>query len=57
VNVVTGTVTDDSDPTHPVVQVDGETPKAVKAQAWYTPVNGDRVAVIIQGGYRLCIGD
>jgi hypothetical protein len=57
VNVVTGTVTDATDPVYPIIQVDGETPKAIRSVASYTPVNSDRVFVLVKGGFRLCIGD
>jgi hypothetical protein len=55
--VAMGTVTDATDPTHPVVQLDGETAKAIRSLSSYTPVNADRVFVIVDGGFRLCLGD
>ena len=53
-----GAVTDDTVPALPVVKLDGETtaaPTPNYVEGW-TPVNGDRVAVLVSGGDRLVIG-
>jgi hypothetical protein len=52
-----GEVTDATDPTHPVVQVDSETPKAIPCVDHYTPVNGHRVLILLNAkGGRVCAG-
>jgi hypothetical protein len=54
--VAMGTVTDATSASSPEIQVDGETAKATPCLDSYTPVNADRVFVIVDGGFRLCIG-
>jgi hypothetical protein len=53
-----GAVTDDTSPSTPEVKLDGETTAAPTPNyaAGYTPVNADRVAVLVSGGDRMVIG-
>lgn len=57
-HLVTGKVTDATNPARPVVKVDAETtPGPVDCVSSYTPVVNDRVRVLIDGTTRLCLGD
>jgi hypothetical protein len=56
VELVKGTVTDDSVAALPVIELAGETGVGVPSLASYTPTNGDRPWVLIAGGTRLCLG-
>jgi hypothetical protein len=55
-NFTFGEVTDATDPTHPIVQVDSETAKAIPCLDHYTPVNGDRVLVLLGNPGRVVAG-